>query len=420
VLLSPRAWQHRVVSYPSSKPTNVFAANTTKALAEHLADLYAEGTPWLPCGLGTRLDWGAPVQSPSQAVSVSGLKRIIDHAIDELTVTVEAGLPLAELQKALAEKKQWLALDWPWGSQPNSDSNIAGSVGGLVARGLAGGLRHRHLGVRDQLIGIGLLRSDGVAAHAGGRVVKNVAGFDLMRLLCGSWGSLAMITELTLRTQPIRPAHARFNVEGKIANLEAWRAELMRSSFTLEFCDWLDLEPDHWQLQIGLASVSDQAVNDQLNSIQSLATQYQLQSKRQPWQGPFPEQTLPEASLETPHWLVRIGLPPAQIHKLLSSKELVDLSDWHWRIAAGSGIGDGWQTYSADQTKSSNNEQLSALRNHAHQLGGYLTLLRQPNNSGDRLPAWLDAPSRPLIEAVKQQFDPKRQVAIGRLPGVSG
>ena len=67
----------------------------------------------------------------------------------------------------------------------------AGSIGGLVARGLAGGLRQQHLGVRDQIIGIGLLRSDGTSAKAGGRVVKNVAGYDLMRLLCGSWGSLA-------------------------------------------------------------------------------------------------------------------------------------------------------------------------------------------------------------------------------------
>lgn len=408
------------MSSSSNGPTNILPATTTKALAEHLAELYAEGTPWLACGLGTRLDWGPPVHSPSQAVSVSGLKRIIDHAVDDLTVTVEAGLPLAELQTALAERKQWLPLDWPWGSQPNTDPNSAGSVGGLVARGLAGGLRQRHLGVRDQLIGIGLLRSDGIAAHAGGRVVKNVAGFDLMRLLCGSWGSLAMITELTLRTQPIRPAHSSLNIEGKIPNLEAWRTELMRSSFTPEYCDWVDLESDHWQLQIGLASVSNQAVNDQLNSLQALANKYQLQSERQSWRGPLPEQTLPEASSKAPHWLVRIGLPPAQIHNLLISQELVGLSSWHWRIATGSGIGDGWQTYSTEQATISTNEQLSALRNYVHQLDGKLTLLRQPNYSGDRLPAWLDAPSRPLIEAVKQQFDPKQQLARGRLPGVSG
>jgi glycolate oxidase FAD binding subunit len=74
-----------------------------------------------------------------------------------------------------------------------------------VARGLAGGLRQRYLGVRDQLIGIELLRADGTRARAGGKVVKNVAGYDLMRLLTGSWGSLALITAVTLRTQPQPP-----------------------------------------------------------------------------------------------------------------------------------------------------------------------------------------------------------------------
>ena len=122
---------------------------------------------------------------------------MIDHAVDDLTITVEAGLPLNTLQELLAEQGQWLPVDWPRGG-------CAGSIGGLVARGLAGGLRQRHLAIRDQLIGIGLLRSDGIAAKAGGRVVKNVAGYDLMRLLCGSWGSLALITEVTLRLQPMR------------------------------------------------------------------------------------------------------------------------------------------------------------------------------------------------------------------------
>ena len=194
--------------------------------------LHQDGHPWVPCGLGTRLHWGAPLQPAADGgahprLSTRQLKRILHHAVDDLTVTVEAGLPLAELQAALAEHNQWLPIDWPWGSTPEpllpDPCRSAGSIGGLVARGLSGGLRQRHLGVRDQIIGIGLLRSDGISAQAGGRVVKNVAGYDLMRLLCGSWGSLALIHSLTLRTQPIRPARAQLRLAGELQALEGAR-----------------------------------------------------------------------------------------------------------------------------------------------------------------------------------------------------
>ncbi len=99
----------------------------------------------------------------------------------------------------------------------------AGSIGGLVARGLAGGYRQRYLGVRDQLIGIALLRADGTAARAGGKVVKNVAGYDLMRPLCGSWGSLGLITAVTLRTQPIPPQRRGLRLHGQLRGSGPWQ-----------------------------------------------------------------------------------------------------------------------------------------------------------------------------------------------------
>ena len=399
---------------------NVPAPATAKELADLVAGLHAAATPWLPCGLGSRLQWGPPVEMPSQPISVSGLNRILDHAVDDLTITVEAGLPLAELQMVLKEHHQWLAVNWPRGSQANTDPNSAGSVGGLVARGLAGGLRQRHLGIRDQLIGIGLLRSDGIAAHAGGRVVKNVAGYDLMRLLCGSWGSLALITELTLRCQPIRPAHIGLRLDGSLEALEAWRAALLRTSFTPEYCDWIKTDLEDWHLNIGVASVSDQAVNDQIGHLKALANQHQLGTKQLDWLGPHQEPHPSEGSFDSNHWLVRVALQPSNIHRLIASKELQALNGWHWQLAAGAGIGDGWQISPANAKGISQSEDLNALRHEIARLGGQLTLLQQPSQAGARLPAWLDAPSRPLIEAVKQQFDPKQQLARGRLPGVCG
>ena len=90
----------------------------------------------------------------------------------------------------------------------------------MIARGISGGLRHRHQGVRDQILGINMIRADGTKAKAGGRVVKNVAGYDLMRLLCGSWGSLALITQVTLRVKPLINFSRVVTIKGKTKDQE--------------------------------------------------------------------------------------------------------------------------------------------------------------------------------------------------------
>ena len=356
-------------------------------------------SPWIPSGLGTRLDWGPPLDASHSVLSCRGLNRVIDHAVDDLTITVQAGCPLADVQALLAERGQWLPLDHPRGG-------AHGSVGGLVARGLAGGLRQRHLGVRDQIIGITLLRSDGVEARAGGRVVKNVAGYDLMKLLCGSWGSLALITEMTLRVQPIRPAHATLVLHGELSCQNDFRAELLRSTLTPERCDWQSQGDGRWQLQLLLSSVSDQAVEDQLIRLEAMAGGHGLTAERRAGADPL------DSALHcvNPTWLVRVALPTAVLHQLLSDGTLLALKGWQWDLAAGAGCGDGWCSEGTAPYR------VNALRQTVIDLGGQLTVLKQPREAG--LPAWLDAPARPVIEAVKRQFDPRQQLCRGRLPGV--
>ncbi len=399
--------------------------------------LHQDGLPWVPCGLGTRLHWGAPLQPATDGraqprLSTRQLKRVIHHAVDDLTVTVEAGLPLADLQAALAVHNQWLPIDWPWGSTPEpllpEPCRSAGSIGGLVARGLGGGLRQRHLGVRDQIIGIGLIRSDGISAHAGGRVVKNVAGYDLMRLLCGSWGSLALIHSLTLRTQPIRPARARLLVTGALAQLEAWRAEVVASTLTPEWINWQGAPctdscsnptAHAWRIQVGIASVSDAAVEAQLSRLESLAASHQLSAERHAWGSPLPTPAAPTGPCA---WLLRLALPPARVADLLASRELTSLKGWRGELAAGAGSGDLWQAdTSAADAATTPAYAVQALRQRVAQLGGQLTVLMQPEpaDPSAALPAWLDAPARPLIEAVKREFDPLQQLSRGRLPGVA-
>ena len=155
--------------------------------AEVLATAHAEGR---------RLTIG-------ESLSTEGLDRILEHEAGDLTCTVEAGLRLSTLQHALAEHGQRLSLD------PPGDP----TVGALLARNQSGPLRHRFGAPRDLVLGVTLVLADGTIASAGGKVVKNVAGYDLARLVCGSQGRLALIARVSLRLHPLPKAEQSLAIE---------------------------------------------------------------------------------------------------------------------------------------------------------------------------------------------------------------
>ena len=389
------------------------------ALEPLVRELHRQATPWLPAGQGSRLHWGAPVAAGTTVVSCRRLDRLLEHAVGDFTVTVQAGMPLRDLQAALAEAGQWLALDWPWGS--GAAGQNSGSIGGLVARGLAAGLRQRYLGVRDQVIGLALLRADGTAARAGGKVVKNVAGYDLVRLFAGSWGSLGLITELSLRTYPQPRQRRGLWLQGDLAELERLRQRLLAAALAPELVDWWSAplaqvagqapEPG---LLVSLASVSAAAIEAQLKEITSEAETaglhpQQLDSERlEAFRAVALGPGLDPAKSQGQGWLLRLGVLPSQGAALLADPALAGVPFWQ---EGGSGLGLAWAP--AQQLPAYRVEQ---LRRRCQELGGALTVLEQP--AGAELPAWEDAPSRPLIEAIKRQFDPSQQLARGRLPGV--
>jgi len=379
-------------------------------LQELVRALHQQATPWQPAGLGSRLSWGPPVADGSPTVSCSRLRGIVEHSPGDFTVTAQAGTPLVEVQAELAHHGQWLALDWPWGSGPAGEAS--GSLGGLVARGLAGGLRQRYLGVRDQLIGIELIRADGTRARAGGKVVKNVAGYDLMRLFTGSWGALGLITSVTLRTLPLPPERRGLWLSGPLEALGQLSGWLLSSSLSPERIDWWRADPAQGGdtgLLISLASINARTLEEQIACIAAKATPFgiaalplepaDLDARVAHSRGPGP------AACD---WLLRLAVRPSQAPALLAESALASLPAC---LSAGSGIGTTWAA--ADQLPA---YRVEALRRSCLGWGGYLTVLRQP--AGAQLPAWLDAPSRPMIEAIKRQFDPKQLLARGRLPGV--
>jgi glycolate oxidase FAD binding subunit len=165
----------------------------------------------LPRGRATRLRWGNPPRGCDLIVSTRGLDQVIDHAAGDLVVTVQAGVGLDALQQRLAAEGQRLALDPPGGA----------SVGGLIATNATGPLRFRYGAPRDLLIGITIVRADGTIAKAGGKVVKNVAGYDLGKLFAGSYGTLGLITEATFRLHPLPAATSWVVGEAKDAQAAA-------------------------------------------------------------------------------------------------------------------------------------------------------------------------------------------------------
>jgi glycolate oxidase FAD binding subunit len=164
--------------------------------AELLRTLGEAGKPLRPRGGGTKLDWGGLGEPTAVDVETTGMARILEHNVGDLTAVLEPGVPLAEAQATFAEDDQMLALDPPLGD------GDAATVGGMVATADSGPLRHRYGGVRDLVVGISVALSDGTLAKAGGKVIKNVAGYDLGKLFAGSYGTLGLIVSVTVRLHP--------------------------------------------------------------------------------------------------------------------------------------------------------------------------------------------------------------------------
>ncbi|MDP9006020.1 MAG: FAD-binding oxidoreductase [Actinomycetota bacterium] len=170
----------------------------------------AEGRRVRIRGGGTKSSWGRPwrslagrpAEAPEVEVSTERLDRVVEHNEGDLTAVFEAGVPLARAQEALADAGQMVALDPPLGIPGKGEG---ATIGGVVATGDSGPLRHRYGAPRDLILGITVALSDGTIAKAGGKVIKNVAGYDLAKLFTGSFGTLGLIVSVVMRLHPRPP-----------------------------------------------------------------------------------------------------------------------------------------------------------------------------------------------------------------------
>jgi glycolate oxidase FAD binding subunit len=161
---------------------------------EEAAAAIREHAPVRPRGGGTKLGWSPAADAWD--LDTRGLGRILEHNEGDFTAVLEAGVPLVEVQAAFGAAGQMLALDPPLGT------GAAATIGGAIATNDSGPLRHRYGGVRDLVVGMTVVLSDGAIAKSGGKVIKNVAGYDLAKLFAGSFGTLGLIARVALRLHP--------------------------------------------------------------------------------------------------------------------------------------------------------------------------------------------------------------------------
>lgn len=209
-----------------------------KNIVERIKTAANAGTPLRIRGGGTKDFYGQSLQG--DILDTTGLRGISSYEPSELVVTVKAGTPLAELEAVLAEKNQCLPFEPPhfekmWGTAAKPIeilpvfARTQTTVGGMVAAGLSGPSRASSGGVKDFILGVDMVNGKGEALHFGGTVMKNVAGYDVSRLMAGSMGTLGLITEVSIKVLPIAPAEATLKYDCTQAEalqmLNAWGAQ---------------------------------------------------------------------------------------------------------------------------------------------------------------------------------------------------
>jgi glycolate oxidase FAD binding subunit len=183
------------------------APGSAEQIAEVLRFANEYGLSVVPTGGGTKLGWGNPV-APEIFLSLARMNAVREHAWQDLTCTVEAGCTWTAMQAALADHGQTVALDPVWPERA--------TVGGVVAANDSGALRLRYGGLRDLIIGMTVVLADGTIAKTGGKVVKNVAGYDLHKLMTGSFGTLGVIAEVNFRLHPVEQHTQTWTASGEL------------------------------------------------------------------------------------------------------------------------------------------------------------------------------------------------------------
>jgi glycolate oxidase FAD binding subunit len=375
-----------------------------KQLAAALSVANEAGIPVVPRGGGTKLDWGNPPKSAQLILSTVRLNRIVEHAWADLTVTIEAGCTLQSLQETLAQHGQRLALDALWPERA--------TIGGVLSTNDSGALRLRFGALRDLIIGATIALPDGTLASSGGKVVKNVAGYDLPKLVTGAFGTLGVITRVVFRLHPLPRATKSFSFT--VENFPAMQQNILAIQ---------DSQLAHTALQIrcaadgppsadilfeatgaGLAAQESQLRKLLGSTLVELSFENGWDARQNLWDSPTNTTAL-----------AKISLLPTNIAKTLDSlKAIGDSRKTNWRLVLQA-TGIGMLRLEAPPPQLS--AAVEQLRDELQSRGGSLVVLHRPAGLAS-IDAWGDAGDTvPLMRAVKHQLDSKNTLNPGRFVG---
>jgi glycolate oxidase FAD binding subunit len=383
-------------------PEVVAPANVAE-VAEVVAAAAVQGRTVLPRGAGTKWHWGGAPTIVDIVLDTWKLRGVTAHEPGDLVATAGAGTALADLQGVLGLHGQRLALE---AGSPGA------TVGGVLATGEAGPLRLRHGTGRDLLIGVEFVRADGVVAHSGGRVVKNVAGYDLGRLLCGSYGTLGIITSATFRLHPAPAARAWVNAPVRdTADLVGMVAAAQDSRVSPAAVE-IDLTGRAGTLSV-LVEGSQAGVPVRADLLASLLGGATGGLRPPRWWGTYP--FLYDAVA------LKLAIGPGRLDVVLDA--LNDAAGLDVPVRGSAAAGVVHASLPAAMTAERLAEVLGAVRLVIAGSGrdgepqGACVVLAAPPALREAVDVWGPVPGLALMRRVKEQFDPREVFAAGRFVG---
>jgi glycolate oxidase FAD binding subunit len=394
---------------------------TLDDLRRAVADRVAQGFALYPQGGGTALDYGGIPRAPGVAIDTRGLDRVVDYPAADMTITVEAGITMSALRAVLAGQRQRLLVDAPQADRA--------TIGGVYATNTSGPRRYEAGRPRDQIIGVSFVNADGNIVKGGGRVVKNVAGYDFPKLLTGSLGTLGIITQLTLKVRPIPDTSAIVwasydNPDDLVGVLERLNTSATRP-MAVELLNpgaarWhgmsLGLPAQGWVLAIGFednaASVAWQVdrIGDELGSGPSDVDVREGTDAEPLWSAltEFPALALGPVSFQA-------NLRPSSLVAFVKD---LDPRRWIVQAHAGNGIVRGHAVGLGPDARDAIGPEIERLRTRAVQDGGNLILPRCPTAWKADLRVWGEPRlDWALAERVKHALDPRGVMNPGRFIG---